>query len=264
MSALPHKHRKFRSLGTLVLLAFILSALYWWGVATFVPEDSRGTFGDMFGGLNALFTALAFAGLLYSTAQQQEEIDLQVQELQETRQEFQQQTRTFQKQSFESTYFQLLSLHYEIVNSQRATYGSGVFYEHRQAFFIAAGELAGRLLNERVHQVPKEKQRELLHRHFPVVCLSPQADFGHYFRNLYHIVKFIDQSPVENKSLYTSILRAQLSNDEQRLLFFNCLEPAGVKFKPLVERYALLEQMRDSEVTPVFREAYKPEAFGEA
>lgn len=67
---------------------------------------------------------------------------------------------------------------------------------------------------------------------------------GHYFRNLYHIVKFVDNSDLENKKTYTNFVRAQLSSFELVLIFYNCLSDKGSeKFKPLVEEYSLLKNM---------------------
>ncbi|MBS1559045.1 MAG: hypothetical protein JST69_10010 [Bacteroidetes bacterium] len=40
-----------------------------------LPAAERGTYGDMFGVMNSLFTGLAFAGLLYSNFLQQKQID---------------------------------------------------------------------------------------------------------------------------------------------------------------------------------------------
>lgn len=67
---------------------------------------------------------------------------------------------------------------------------------------------------------------------------------GHYFRALYHIVKFTDGYSDINKQKYISIARSHLSNSEQVLLYYNCLHPNGIlKFKPLVEKYALLNNI---------------------
>ena len=50
-------------------------------------EPERGTFGDMFGGTNALFSGLAFAGVIYAILLQKQELKLQRKELELTRQE---------------------------------------------------------------------------------------------------------------------------------------------------------------------------------
>ena len=93
-----------------------------------------------------------------------------------------------------------------------------------------------------------------------------QTDFGHYFRNLYRIVKLVHENEFytyeelggkssinsneynaknfEMRYRYISMLRAQLSDYELLWLFYNCLSDNGSeKFKPLVEEYSLLKNM---------------------
>lgn len=58
-------------------------AAYW----SFGSWQDRGTFGDMFGALNALFAGLAFAGLIAAILLQRAELELQRLDLVETRKE---------------------------------------------------------------------------------------------------------------------------------------------------------------------------------
>lgn len=52
-------------------------------------------------------------------------------------------------------------------------------------------------------------------------------------------------SPFEKKYEYVAILRSTLSRYELVWLFYNCLSEYGKdKFKPLVEKYALLKNLR--------------------
>src|SRR5690606_27107941 len=74
-----------------------------------------------------------------------------------------------------------------------------------------------------------------------------KSDMSHYFRTIYHIIKFVDKSEIENKKQYISIARAQLSSYEQILIFYNCLHENGnEKFKPLIEKYALFKNIDSS------------------
>ena len=72
-------------------VVFIFSGvLVLWGVSwllLFFDEGARGTFGDMFGAVNALFSGLAFAGLIVTLWMQREELSLQREELKATREE---------------------------------------------------------------------------------------------------------------------------------------------------------------------------------
>ena len=91
-----------------------------------------------------------------------------------------------------------------------------------------------------------------------------QQDVGHYFRSVYNIVKFVHYSPVDDKHFYTNIVRAQLSNNELIVLFYNCITPLGRdKFKPLVEEYALLKHLPGNLlIDETHLKWYEPAAFG--
>jgi hypothetical protein len=56
-------------------------------IGLFGKPDSAGTLGDTFGIVNALFSALAFALLIYTSLMQREELELQRNELELTRRE---------------------------------------------------------------------------------------------------------------------------------------------------------------------------------
>lgn len=74
---------------------------------------------------------------------------------------------------------------------------------------------------------------------------SHSAELGHYFRSLYNLVKFVKNSDVDNKSLYTNLVRAQLSSYELLLIFYNCLSEMGrEKFKPLTVDFNLLKHLQ--------------------
>ncbi len=75
-----------------ILVVAVGIVLLWAGVAMaayFLLPDwaSRGQFGDVFGAVNALFSGLAFAGLIFAILLQREDLELQRQELTLTRQE---------------------------------------------------------------------------------------------------------------------------------------------------------------------------------
>lgn len=75
---------------------------------------------------------------------------------------------------------------------------------------------------------------------------------GHYYRNLYRIVKFVDEQTFsdykkddyEIKYFYVSIVRSQLSDHEIQWLFFNGLYDYGELFKPLIQEYSMLKNLR--------------------
>ena len=74
-----------------------------------LSSEKRGTFGDMFGFANSLFSGLAFVGIIITILLQRNELMLQRKELSETRD-------VFNLQRFENTFFHLISLHHQIVD----------------------------------------------------------------------------------------------------------------------------------------------------
>lgn len=67
--------------GVLVSIWIVYGVVVWHAY----KGDDRGLFGDMFGGLNALFSALAFAALIYTADLQRKELECQRKELKQTR-----------------------------------------------------------------------------------------------------------------------------------------------------------------------------------
>ena len=128
----PHDKRKlnFWILAFILVGVFVLWALAGWGVHHFAGKEGRGTFGDMFGAVNALFSGFAFACLIYAVFMQREELSLQREELKLAREEAAAtrdeirgqkeqaiaQNATLSQQTFENTFFQLLNHHVEIMN----------------------------------------------------------------------------------------------------------------------------------------------------
>jgi hypothetical protein len=75
---------------TIVLLAGFVVIIFWLGTWLLLgskPNEVRGTFGDMFGAINALFSGFAFIGVVYAILMQRTELSLQREELSLTRNE---------------------------------------------------------------------------------------------------------------------------------------------------------------------------------
>ena len=72
----------------LIWLVFVAVVIVWGlnGLVLYRDAD-RGTYGDMFGVVNALFSGLAFAGIIYTIYLQKIELGLQRKELEDTRKE---------------------------------------------------------------------------------------------------------------------------------------------------------------------------------
>lgn len=244
-----------------------------------LEPDDRGTLGDMFGTVNALFSGLAFAGIILTILLQRKELRYQRDELRETRAEFIIQNKTLKNQRFENTFFNLLSLHHQIIEG--IDFDIQVKKKDGKSFIASIENIEYELVTVKGRDVFKDKF-EILNKELSTikpekfnvkyleVYTTVQTDFGHYFRNLYRIIKYVDSTEFVSKSelniksddtsteseleyenrnflirySYTSMVRAQLSDYELLWIFYNCLSQNGNrKFKPLIEKYTLLKNM---------------------
>jgi hypothetical protein len=171
------------------------------------------------------------------------------------------QQRQFEQQSFENHFFQLLSLHNSIVEDIREKdderQGRVIFSVlHRKVTTTYQGRADGPIEND---------TEELAVGCYETVFDEQPEVLGHYFRNLYHIIKFVDESRVPDKKRYTSIVRAQLSSYEHIMLHYNGISTYGeAKFKRLIEEYALLENMGPGLLmNPKHPTSYSQKAFGD-
>lgn len=279
----------------------------------FINKENAGTIGDQFGVVNALFSGLAFVGLIYTILQQHKSLELQRQdlknqleelklnrrELELSRDEMSNQTQEFEKQNeslkiqrFESTFFNMLGLLQEIVGSLEFTYripestmttdlptsihalpprsvkGREVF----KFVFDNHTALIGADCNASMFtEIAKTGMRKILATNQWDGYASSELPeyFDHYFRHIYRILKFIDQSPLlidfEDRYQYAAILRGQLSRYEMVWLYYNCLSDYGCeKFKPLIEKYSMLKNLRKDLLVTEFKceGEYQPSAFG--
>ncbi len=236
-----------RALVTLLILVFLVWVL---GGLVALSRVEPGEFGDMFGAVNALFSGLAFAAIVFTIRQQKEELELQRNELVLTRKEFAEGNRTSKQQTFENTFFQLLRMHYDIVGSMRISRGSTTLVG-RECF----SDLDNDLWSHYSECVPAPakvgEQGKYINDAYMNFFRDNQHLLGHYFRSLYNVIKFVNRSSTEDKRLYTNLVRAQLSSTELKLLFYNCLSDLGrEKFKPLVEEFSLLKSLPKESIYP--------------
>src|SRR6478609_2645720 len=133
------------------IVAIVVTAIFvlsLWGINLFALVNhktasndfvgDRGTFGDMFGAVNALFSGLAFGGIIWTILLQRNELILQREESRMARQEAIDQNKTLSKQRFENTFFNMLNLQNEIVKNLKMPRFEGrqVIYEAKKDLFV--------------------------------------------------------------------------------------------------------------------------------
>lgn len=242
----------------------------------FEQAGDRGTFGDMFGAINALFSGLAFSVLIYTMILQRIELKLQREELRSTRAELagqkeqmELQNNTMRSQRFETTFFNLLKLFSDSVKALEINTGRLLSDpSHGRACF--QNVLLNRGLIPTARDSPTSDANELQEAIQWVadeLANSFNGLLSQYNSILEQIVLFIDTSQLDDqeKQSYAAILQSVLSQDEKVLLFFFGLSTYGrVKIKPFIERYALLTNLHSNreEIPPYARGYYAPHAFG--
>lgn len=234
-----------------VIMVFSIIAVFTMWVLTpiltscFVDNfEQKGQIGDLFGSVNALFSGLAFAGMIITLWFQREELQLQREELSQTkdelkaqREEFEEQNKTFHRQRFENTFFSMLSLQEQITQN------------------IDIGELddrgekvTGRRLFKRfiLSLVKSYNLYELTKGgrvNFKVFLDTDKKYklFNQYFRHVQEILKQIGTTnliPDDERHTYVEILRSQLTDSELAILAVYALSSDGEKFFDLAKRYS--------------------------
>lgn len=237
-----------RSRARFVLLVAVV-LIVWLAVGAGIPwfyateAPAKSWFGDPFSGVNALFAGLAFLGLIVTIRQQQEELEATRDELRGQKEQLQIQNDTSNRQRFENSFFKLLEFHHGITSSIRDNN-----HPNRSALPGLVNSLTG-LFDSELAKSTNKSHAAILELVFDQFMDEHERKLGHYFRNMYHIVEFVDQSQIEDKRLYATLLWAQLSSDELVLLFFYCLSKRGRdQFKPLAEKYRLLKTVPKSRI----------------
>ena len=280
------------------------------GGASETLAQLRGLFGDQFGAINALFSGLAFAGIIFS-------IVLQNRELSQTKSSLLEQTKATNRQRFDSTFFKLLQLHGEITRNLTDLQIIG-----RDAFkvlntrIIAAdadfkaycgyrkldrdqirrirdgkaipNDLKALLLTEDVSNIESalesgvsscenylddsvEMHEKKIRTAYTKVATEHLDNYSHYFRNLYHIFRFLDETKLiedDEKPRYAKIVRSQLAEVELVALLYNSISAMRLpgresmelgcpKMGRLLVRFDILQNLSDrSVIHPIHRRIF--------
>ncbi|ELY4816162.1 hypothetical protein SM094_000775 [Cronobacter malonaticus] len=193
---------------------------------------NAGTFGDSFGVLTSLFSALAFIGVLLTYASQKEESQLQKIELQESRKEY-------KKQGFESTFFQLLKQHADFIKNLAPPHtsppkdGRDVMREitHKLTLCLGNSEVPACNPEEKVLDAFKELYKEEGDR------------LSHYLGVMKIMLRFLSESELERKDIYVELILAQLYAHELYIIYYYALTPPGKELKKYIEEFKLMKSI---------------------
>jgi hypothetical protein len=243
------------AIGIAVLFAGVLIATYFLhfrslAVANDLPPYSLssdhtvwGTFGDYIGGVIGTSCNLLGVLLLYLT--------------------FRAQMANSNLQQFETTFFNLLANQRDIVKglSGEVNFFNINMYEWQLDLFTsdnyiekAADELemlymnSAKVAHDKTMLLPEDEIIIEIDEKYQLFLRGKEAELDHYFRHLYHIVKYTDEAAIINKRKYVDIIQAQMSDKELYLAFYNGIALHGRKrFLPLMNKYDFIENVRSRE-----------------
>ena len=200
--------------------------------------DSRpNEIGDALAGFAG---TLAFIWIVVTVWLQSIELSEQRQELKKQREEFSKTNSLMEFQRFENTYFSMLSVLGEIVNSidlynsdsQQTTRG-------RDCFNVFYTRLTKAYREKRSKGHSDVDSLEMAYKAF---WNDHQRELGHYFRLLYNIFRFLAESE-HSKQFHGKLVRSQLSDQELLILHYNCLSDKGRPFIKYVEQFELFDNL---------------------
>lgn len=228
-----------------------------------IKKSTFGEWGDFFGGvLNPILTFITFMGLLITIVIQQTELRESRAEMRRSADALVEQSKSAKRQNFESTFFQMLTIHNSIVNSIDLVDDSGKTTRGRDCFNVFYRRLNKTYRENKEKGSAKHSNQAILRLSYQLFWKDHQTELGHYFRYLYNIVRFVKEEGFIDGP-YLRLVRAQLSDQELLLLFYNCVSPNGGNFTSLVEEFSLLDNMPTIRLLDKAHQALiQPIAFG--
>lgn len=250
----------------------------------FTNGNNLGSFGDFIGGmLNPVFTFLMLLGLIATIVLQKNELSLARKEFTKSADALKDQNINLEYQRFENTFFTLLNFLDDCRNDIFYKSDEGNESKGRDAINDIYHHFIKSYLNTMIMKdpnyleintefgiirsgektvsifEPKYKQASELKKVYDKFYANEFGDdLGQYFRTLYNILKFVDNNKnIKDKTIYTNLLRAQLSRYELLILFYNCISSLGEeKMAPLVKKYNILKHLEISELPEENREMW--------
>jgi hypothetical protein len=243
-----------------------------------------GNVGGIFGFSSALFTGLAFVGLVYAVKLQRDELQIARDSLESAKAELRIasanqktfndqidiQNKESQKKSFEDTFFKMLYALDQILNSIRlrdsvthfsTSEGGGIQTETFEISSIMAINKINESFHRRLHNfLPKDTIQET----YDTFYSEHRGHIGHYFRWLFCIIDFIESSEINGRDFYIKLLISRLSDEEIILIAHNGAGSEGKILRPYIEKYQLLKNLNTSSPyieNDLIRGIYKPSAF---
>ncbi|MGR3749575.1 putative phage abortive infection protein [Paracoccus sp. (in: a-proteobacteria)] len=257
-----------KSIAPIVILALFLwcanfyFAIYFpWGET---DNTNRGTFGDVFGVVNSIFSGFAFIGVAWSISMQRDELRITREDRDDTRKILEAQQTNLEQQNesnkiarFETTFFQLFQSFRDMIADFYLDAFTANFTDHHgDQQLVTIKESSGHAVfkgycgivtlyyHRHRNQDTNLAKADSLYFAFVKLHHTHGDDVGRYFRTLYTLMDFIDSSDLndDQKRFYTKLVRAQLSQEESTFLAYNSQSQfTTTAFNELIGKYGMLK-----------------------
>ncbi|MEP5364967.1 MAG: putative phage abortive infection protein [Reichenbachiella sp.] len=213
--------------------------------------ESLSKMGEFFGGIVGPIWALAGVILFYlALIYQRKELELQREELFETRKIMDSQSQTIEIQQFENTFFKLLEFHLAAssrIESQEAGNGFEVMYK---AFTKAVNDTKKRRKKDGSSEILDEEAFETCFRQ---VYDSYRNTISHYMESYKSLIYLVAEKS-KDPNFYINIIKPHLTEQEVLLQFYYLITyNKDEKFKEIVESYGLFERLNFRSVQAIDR-----------
>lgn len=204
-------------------------------------EDGPGATGDFFGGfLNPTLTFITFMGLLVTIVLQNKELKESREEAKRSADALSAQSATMQDQLFDQSFFNMLSLHQDIVNSIELKDHPGPNASHKGR--DAINKIYMIFKSVYLNQASEVDSALRIEQSWKRYWLDNQAKLNHYFRSLESIILTIENTSA-HKTKYVNLVKSQLSNQELCIIFYYGLSIEGENLKPQLNRYKIFQHL---------------------
>lgn len=239
-------------------LSLLVVAAFWVGLEWmrgWYPLDTPQDLGAAAGTMGALFSALAFVGIVATIVLQGHELALQRQELADTREvlkgqqeQLRAQSDVMARDSFERSLFGLLEVKRALLRDLNLGHVASTLRSYLKQMHRA--------------RLSPEDIETSVSQEFRATCYSSEHHYGPYLRVTYHTLEFIHRAnlPPDDKRNYARLYRAQFSPDEMLVLLFNCSVKQWEDFRSLAEHYELFRgTMWPDEALPILGALLRPD-----
>lgn len=243
---------------------------------------SLGDFGEFIGGFVGSIWSLAgillfYSALVYQRNELEEQKEILVNQTEamiSQSKELERQNETMQKQKQEETFFHLLRFHIDLIetltfetndiNTQTGTIlkqqirGRNTFGEFYNVFKRFYSKYLEHLSDAGVDE---DNLKGVIETSYTGFFSEYRYELGHYFRNIFNLLLFIDRTEDKDKHFFLSIFFSQISVYEMSLIFFHGLTSENKDLKIFIEKYALLQDLFQDDLIKLNINLYNDSAY---